>query len=182
MAQAAIRLTSNQTQIFRSAKRHQHGETRNRQHNMNPYNLADTFAVLKPDLSIDPVTVSLTVYRDLDRNYAGFKSHTLVSRHAFDMDWPTWERHPAGDELVCLLSGQADLILRTPRGDEVVNLAAAGSFVLVPRNTWHTAHISEPTELLFITPGEGTENVETPEDLRANRPDKLNKTMDSNHD
>jgi hypothetical protein len=43
-----------------------------------------------------------------DRRFAGFKGHVLVATFAFDADWPTWERHPAGDELVCLLSGEVD--------------------------------------------------------------------------
>ena len=33
-----------------------------------------------------------------------------------------------------------------------------GSYVVVPKGTWHTARTSVPTRMLFMTPGEGTEN------------------------
>ena len=30
--------------------------------------------------------------------------------------------------------------------------------VVVPKGTWHTARTSVPTKMLFVTPGQGTEN------------------------
>ncbi|MEQ8315580.1 MAG: cupin domain-containing protein [Gammaproteobacteria bacterium] len=120
------------------------------------------FAILKPDQSVDLEKVSPSIYQDLDANYDNFKSHTLVSVYHFDSAWNIWERHPAGDELVVLLSGSATLTIRKEGEDDVEELSEPGAFVVVPRNTWHTAETSEPTRMLFITPGEGTENVETP--------------------
>lgn len=125
-------------------------------------NLQDVFAILKPDQSVDLEKVSPSIYQDLDANYDNFKSHTLVSVYHFDSAWNIWERHPAGDELVVLLSGSATLTIRKEGEDDVEELSEPGAFVVVPRNTWHTAETSEPTRMLFITPGEGTENVETP--------------------
>jgi quercetin dioxygenase-like cupin family protein len=49
------------------------------------------------------------------------------------------------------------------RGDECVRLSEPGTFVIVPKNTWHTARIHAPTRMLFVTPGEGTVNAEQPE-------------------
>jgi len=43
-------------------------------------------------------------------------------------------------------------------GKRVARLAKPGDYVVVPRGTWHTAHVSVPTRMLFVTPGEGTEN------------------------
>ena len=37
-------------------------------------------------------------------------------------------------------------------------LSREGEYVIVPRNTWHTAATSVPTRMLFVTPGEGTLN------------------------
>lgn len=122
--------------------------------------LQDTFAVLKPDLSVETVAVSPTLYSELDARFDQFKSCVLVSTHEFTADWPTWERHPAGDEIVILLSGAARMVLQTASGRETVELAAPGAFLVVPRNTWHTARVSQATRMLFITPGEGTENRE----------------------
>ena len=126
------------------------------------HHLPGTFAVLKPDLAVQPVAVTPTLYRELDTAFQGFRGHVLVSSHEFTADWPTWERHPAGDEIVVLLSGRATMLLRTGAGEEALDLAAAASYVIVPRATWHTAKVSEPTRMLFITPGEGTENRAQP--------------------
>jgi oxalate decarboxylase/phosphoglucose isomerase-like protein (cupin superfamily) len=69
------------------------------------------------------------------------------------------ERHPAGEELVMLLSGAATLVLEDESGQEQsVHLSDPGSYVLVPRNVWHTARTSVPTTMLFLTPGAGTEH------------------------
>ena len=127
-------------------------------------NLSDTFSVLRPDLTVDAVEVTPSLYADLDADYSGFIGHSLVSSYEFSEDWPTWERHPAGDEIVMLLSGNATLVLKTASGDEQVDLDTAGSYVIVPRNTWHTARVARSARMLFITPGEGTENVEEPAD------------------
>lgn len=124
--------------------------------------LNETFAVLGPELAIKPVKVTPSFYTDLDANFNGFKDHVLVSSYDFSEDWSTWEKHPAGDEMVMLLSGSATLILRTPDGDESVALSQPGSYVVVPRDTWHTARVADAAKMLFITPGEGTENRELP--------------------
>jgi quercetin dioxygenase-like cupin family protein len=85
--------------------------------------------------------------------------HRLVSYFSFDADWSSWERHPAGEEFVCLLAGEVELHLEKEDGtrDSVV-LDAPGAFVLVPPNTWHTGKVRRPAKMLFVTPGEGTEN------------------------
>ena len=123
---------------------------------MSVLDLASTFVVLQPDKSAVPVTVTPTIWDELDRRFDEFKGRVLVSCFGFDSDWDTWEMHPAGDELVCLLSGRASFEFEG-RGT-VAELSVPGSFVIVPRGTWHTAHTTVPTRMLFITPGEGTQN------------------------
>jgi mannose-6-phosphate isomerase-like protein (cupin superfamily) len=125
--------------------------------------LQDTFAVLKPDLSVETVDVSPTVYAELDARFDQFKGCVLVSTHEFNADWPTWEIHPSGDEIVVLLSGTATLVLREDDSEARVQLAGPGAYVVVPRNTWHTARVSGTTRMLFITRGEGTENRADPD-------------------
>jgi hypothetical protein len=39
-----------------------------------------------------------------------------------------------------------------------VNLSRPDEYLLVPKGTWHTARTAVPTNMLFVTPGEGTEN------------------------
>jgi oxalate decarboxylase/phosphoglucose isomerase-like protein (cupin superfamily) len=82
----------------------------------------------------------------------------LMSAFTFSEPWPTWERHPAGEELVMLLSGTATLVLDMPDGERATQLQTPGAYVLVPPNVWHTARTSVPTTLLFLTPGAGTEH------------------------
>lgn len=124
-------------------------------------NLVSTYVHLQSDRrsSLQEVTETfwptIDTRRDLDAGH-------LVMRFEFTGDWPTWERHPAGDEVVTLLSGEAEMILRMPSGDEHVKLRAPGDFVIVPKGVWHTGKHREPTSMLFITPGEGTQNLPTP--------------------
>ena len=120
--------------------------------------LAATFAVLDPDGSVFPVEVTPTLYEELDRRFDGFKGRHLVACHTFGSDWPTWEMHPAGDEVVCLLSGEASFVFDREGAEEVVRLRDPGSYVIVPKGTWHTARIASAARMLFITPGEGTLN------------------------
>jgi hypothetical protein len=106
------------------------------------HDLGSTFVVLQPDQRAALVQNAPGVFEELDRRFSGFKGHVLIATFAFDADWPTWERHPAGDELVCLLSGSATLVLDGDRG----------------QGTWHTARTRVASNMLFVTPGEGTEN------------------------
>lgn len=61
-----------------------------------------------------------------------------------------------------LLSGTATLVLGTASGEDTVVFDAPGSYVVIPRNTWHTARVAEAARMLLITPGEGTENRRNP--------------------
>ncbi len=125
---------------------------------VEPFDLAATFAVLGPQGTAVPVAVTPTLYEDLDRRFDDFKAHRLVSCHTFDSAWPTWEMHPAGDEVVCLLSGEASLVFDREGREETVHLHAPGTYVIVPKATWHTARVAKAAKMLFITPGEGTQN------------------------
>ena len=126
--------------------------------------LFSSFVVLDPQQSATVLPLTESFWQDLDRRFGAFAGHSLVSAYSFDTDWPTWERHPMGDEIVCLMSGCADLLLRQEDGEQRVSLRQPGSFLIVPKNTWHTAKIAEHTTMLFVTPGEGTENREQPGD------------------
>jgi quercetin dioxygenase-like cupin family protein len=122
------------------------------------FDSASTFAVLGPDQGVSLVDVTPGVFEELNRRFNGFHGHVLVSQFSFERDWAVWEKHPAGDEIVCLLSGRVTFELERAGGNERVELTEPGTYVVVPRDTWHTAHTSTPTRMLFITPGEGTQN------------------------
>jgi len=124
--------------------------------------LASNFVVLNDKFQASTIDVGQDIYRRLDEEYKEFAGHLLISSYAFDDDWPTWEVHPAGDEFVILVSGDADLVLARANGDETIRMTEPGTFVLVPKDTWHTARIRRHTVMMFITPGEGTINAEEP--------------------
>jgi quercetin dioxygenase-like cupin family protein len=70
--------------------------------------------------------------------------------------WDSWERHPAGEEVVFLISGRVDLIQEIDGEERVIELRP-GQALINPPNVWHTARVLEPGTALFITPGRGTE-------------------------
>jgi mannose-6-phosphate isomerase-like protein (cupin superfamily) len=80
----------------------------------------------------------------------------LVCVLAQDATWDSWERHPAGEEVVVLLSGRVDLVQEIDGTEHVVELQP-GQAVINPAGVWHTARVHEPGVALFITPGRGTE-------------------------
>jgi len=123
-----------------------------------PLDLLSTFVVMHPDRSATPIDVTPSIYQELDERFDGFRGRVLISCFAFDSDWSSWERHPAGDEIVCLLSGSVTMALDRDGVEEVFQLHDTGSYVVVPKGTWHTARTTVATRMLFVTPGEGTEN------------------------
>lgn len=84
-----------------------------------------------------------------------FDQGWLVSEFTFNEDWPSWEMHPRGDEIVYLLSGALDLLLEREGGVETIVLEGSGA-VVVPRGVWHTAKVHAPSRVLHLTRGEGT--------------------------
>ncbi|HVT42003.1 MAG TPA: cupin domain-containing protein [Acidimicrobiales bacterium] len=125
-----------------------------------PFDLSTTFihlglgstATPLPDFSWAPE--SMTAYRE--RYAAEGGEGRLVCLLAQDATWNTWERHPAGEEVVVLLSGRVDLVQEIDDAERVIPLRP-GQAVVNPPNVWHTARVHEPGTALFITPGEGTE-------------------------
>ena len=79
----------------------------------------------------------------------------LVSEFEFSADWPDWEMHPHADEFVYLLAGEATFQMQAEAGVTNVALRGRGG-VVVPRGVWHTAKVSVPSRMLFVTLGWGT--------------------------
>lgn len=125
---------------------------------ITPQNISSTFVVLDDADKAIPIAVSDRFYEKLEQQFGDFKGKRLVSHYTFEDDWDSWEMHPAGEEFVCLLSGQVDFVLEREEGEEVVSLNAPGSYILVPPGVWHTAKVHTSSSVLFITPGEGTQS------------------------
>lgn len=107
----------------------------------------------------DGIVVSDSLWEEIATGkYPQLEQGRLMSAFTFSEAWSMWERHPAGDELVMLLSGSATVVLEESGQERIVQLDKPGSYVLVPQNVWHTARTSVPTTMLFLTPGAGTEH------------------------
>lgn len=93
-----------------------------------------------------------------ERRFAGDGDEgRLVTMGAVTSSWDTWERHPAGEEVVLLLSGRVEIVQRIGDGERRVALGP-GQAMINPPGVWHTADVHEPGDALFITPGRGTEH------------------------
>lgn len=119
------------------------------------FDLRTVFAHLKAS-GAEPVKTGPDFWAGLasgERRYPGRLAMILPMTE----DFPQWERHPAGEELIVMLSGVCTLILETDAGETRTRLDA-GKAVLVPTGAWHRAEVVEPGEALFVTEGEGSEH------------------------
>lgn len=82
----------------------------------------------------------------------------LVSQHSFTEDWPSWEMHPAGAEVVICTSGKMLLTQEFPGGRTQTIALGAGDYAINPPRVWHIADIEDHATAIFITAGEGTEH------------------------
>lgn len=82
---------------------------------------------------------------------------TLVSAYVSEADWPNWEMHPGGDEVLVLVDGTMTMILDEPGGERRVEMAA-GATCIVPRGVWHRALVAQPSRFIAITYGAGTQH------------------------
>ncbi len=127
-----------------------------------PHHLDQVRTILSPDGALHLKANCPTFYEDLDKEFANFSGHILISSYSFDEPWGVWEIHPHGDEWVYLLAGDTDFILMEDGEERTIRISTPGSYVIVPKGTWHTASPFEPTTMLFVTPGEGTINALEP--------------------
>jgi len=70
-----------------------------------------------------------------------------------------WERHPAGDEMLHFLQGEADIVTLTEDGP-IDSTVRAGSIFICPQGLWHQLRPRAPISMLFATPGAGTETTD----------------------
>jgi len=120
------------------------------------FSLASTFVNLRPNDRARTLKVGRRFWSTINTR-ADLKDGRLVGVTPQTEDWPIWERHPAGEEILIMLSGEMDIVLETGRGDRRTRLRAGQSLV-VPRGAWHRGLARKPGKLMFITPGAGTEH------------------------
>ena len=118
------------------------------------FDLRSTFVVLEADGSAVPLVVDEGFWSRPEPG-PDTDDGRLVSVIRSDGDWPNWEMHPHGDEVIRLLSGSMALILETPSGARTIAMSP-GETVIVPAGTWHTANVAAAGDALYITLGRGT--------------------------
>jgi len=122
-------------------------------------NVLNTFVRLRNDATVERLPVGERFWQQLSNGELGaFHNEFLVTSHHFDSDWGSWEMHPKGDEVVCVLAGRVTFVLEEGDGEHRVALCEPGDFVVVPQGVWHTAETTGPVWMLFLTAGEGTEH------------------------
>jgi mannose-6-phosphate isomerase-like protein (cupin superfamily) len=67
------------------------------------------------------------------------------------------ERHPSGDEIHVCVSGAMAAVLEHDDGEEVIEFSH-GQTCLIPRGTWHRLVARQPSRIVSLTFGEGTEH------------------------
>ena len=121
-----------------------------------PFDLASTYVQLEDGPAALAVDVDDRFWEKIDHR-PELHGGRLVGTFHNAADWEIWEMHPAGDEIVCLLSGAIDVVLDEEHGERVVPLEA-GLTCIVPQGVWHRAIVREPGDTLHITRGEGTQH------------------------
>jgi quercetin dioxygenase-like cupin family protein len=65
------------------------------------------------------------------------------------------EMHPDGDEVLYLIDGKVRVTLET---DPVQKLKMfPGDGMIVPKGVWHRVDILEPSQIVYLTPGPGSQ-------------------------
>jgi mannose-6-phosphate isomerase-like protein (cupin superfamily) len=82
----------------------------------------------------------------------------LVSEYTFSEDWPSWEMHPNGAEVVICIQGAILLHQEFPDGTRKSLALRAGEYAINPPGVWHIADVKECATAIFITAGEGTQH------------------------
>lgn len=77
-------------------------------------------------------------------------SHTAGS-------WTSWERHPAGAEVVIACTGTHRFVQELDDGERVVEIGP-GMALINPPGVWHTADSTDGGWIVAITPGLHTEH------------------------
>jgi|SRR5262245_16794737 len=120
------------------------------------FSLDRTYVHLRPDESALAMEGGAKFWQGIDQRHDLDRGRLMGSVDQ-TADWNHWERHPAGDEILVLLSGEMELVLDTGRGEERASLQTGQAFI-VPKGVWHRGIVKRPGQLMFLTPGAGTEH------------------------
>ena len=81
----------------------------------------------------------------------------LIMIETTPKDWPAWECHREGDEIVIVLEGEGDF-LQEMDGETRRAAFGPGSTFINPAGVWHTANVRKSMRAIYVTPCPGTEH------------------------
>ncbi len=123
---------------------------------MTTIDLRETYLQLLDGSEVKTIEVGPSFWQELSER-RDLQQGRMVSLFPYKASWTSWERHPAGDEVVLVISGQVQLVVESDGAESRTELNA-GEAVLVPQGLWHTADVVTPALVLHITRGQGTEH------------------------
>lgn len=123
---------------------------------MASFDPSKTYVCLSPEGGASTIEVTPEFWGTIDQR-AELVEGRLVAAFRCDADWPHWEMHPHGEEILVLLSGKLTMVFDEGGRERNVELET-GRACVVPRGTWHRAVVHTPGMLLGITYGRGTEH------------------------
>lgn len=119
--------------------------------------------IMRKPIQFDPAAFTIGIGRDLAASKVPERPDPPVPFEGLTFGVATMsensphggERHPDGDEVLYLVSGQVKVVfLDDPAGDVLVN---PGDGLVVPKGMWHRVDILEPSEIVYLTPGPNNE-------------------------
>lgn len=124
-----------------------------------PLNLRDVALVLDTQQRVHAMPTGPELYPQLDTQFNQFHGCVLLSEYAFNASWSSYEMHPAGDEVLYLLSGRCELLLEQQEQTLRIPFDTPGQVQVIAKGCWHSADVrpGESCRILFFTPGAGTE-------------------------
>ena len=118
-----------------------------------PFDLTDSFIGYTDDRRARRVERSFGEFQNPEHDYllVVFDFEDDRSVHA-----DHWERHPGGDEVLCLLQGRLLAAVEADGGTQETEVGP-GQGVIFPKAAWHRLRVLEPGRLLVFTPRAGSE-------------------------
>lgn len=123
-----------------------------------PLNLKEFALVLDAQQQIHALSAGPDLYPQLAAQFGTFDGAVLLTEYSFSENWGCFEVHPAGDEVLYLLSGRCELLLERDGQLQRIPFHTPGQVQVIPKGCWHSADISpgETCRILFFTPGAGS--------------------------
>lgn len=121
---------------------------------MSRVDLETTYLGLDGVGGVTPLPVGPDFWQTIGSNPAA--GGTLVTLGSGQGDWPDWEMHPSGEEVLVLLEGSLRLWFEHPDGRIEGHDPRPGATIIVPRGVWHRAERQWGVKMLFMTYGAGT--------------------------